>query len=82
MEIKKVFIAGLLIFVSSVGSSCSYAKKDDISKLRAEVRETRQVADQAMATANESIEISRNTEKISRNTEEIVNRSFKRSMLK
>lgn len=81
MKINKIFITALLA-VTCVSSSCSYAKKDDISQLRADIRETREVADQAMATAKESMELSQSTEKVSRNTEEIVNRSFKRSMLK
>lgn len=86
MKNSKIFTAALLVFVSCTSSSCSYASKDELKQMRADmgadIRQNREVADQAMATAKESLEMSQNTEKVSRNTEEIVNRSFKRSMLK
>jgi hypothetical protein len=71
-----------LAFLVSAVTSCGYAKKEDLDKLRDELGDVRAnaleahtVADSARRTAQESLDMSKRTE-------EVVNRSFKQSMRK
>ena len=71
-----------LAFIATVVSSCGYASKSDLDKLRAEMGELRINTQQAMSTADDAKRTADQSLEMSRRTEEIVNRSFKQSMRK
>jgi len=71
-----------LTFFGLTAVGCSSVNKSDIDQLRAELSEVRATASKALSVAEQARTTADDAMDSSKRTEEIVNRSFKKSMLK
>jgi outer membrane biogenesis lipoprotein LolB len=74
----------LQLLISAIAFSLltGCASKSSVSQLRADLDDTRQISEQALATAKEAKQIASEADERSRRSEEVLNRGFKRSMYK
>ncbi len=79
MSITRMGCAALL-GVSVIG--CSYATKDELSSVRAELQDVKRVSENALVSANDAQRIAEGANAKAGQTQEALNRSFRKSMVK
>ena len=71
-----------LIIVGLMLTSCSYAKREQLTRVEQETLACRSAADMALANAKEAKDIALAADARTRETEVVINRTYKKSMYK